>query len=291
MNRLIFGCGYLGLRVAHRWLNAGDKVYSITRSRPRAVAMKSLGMIPIVADIINLESIPELPVVDTVLFAVGFDRTLEMDIQQFHLTCLKHVVERISEPISQFIYVSSTGVYGDSNGQWIDEDFPATPNRIGGQACLDAEQLLAASRFGGQSTRLRFAGIYGPGRIPNLKRIESRLWEKLSPAGYVNLIHVQDGARIIEQVSNQPATGEVYNVCDGHPAPRREFYETVAQSFGVRTIPWRKTPLTPGESTRIHSKRVMNQKLVEKYRVTFEFEDYRSGIASALVGRNPRPTP
>ena len=152
MNRLVFGCGYLGARVAKRWQKAGDHVYAVTRNPSREDELKSLGFTPFFADITEPQTLAGLPKSDTVLFAVGMDRTRYTDIRSVYVDGLKNALDRIGNETEHFIYVSSTGVYGDFGGQWIDESAPTVPTRAGGIACLEAERLLAASCFGDRAT-------------------------------------------------------------------------------------------------------------------------------------------
>ncbi len=282
MNRLIFGCGYLGFRVAKRWLETGDTVYSVTRNASRADDLNALGFIPIIADITDPETLADLPEADTVLFAVGMDRTTYSDIRSVYIEGLRNVLNHLPASITQFIYISSTGVYGDFGGQWINETSPTEPVREGGKACLEAERLLMASRLGQHSTILRFAGIYGPDRVPTRQLIESKQWKKLADQGYLNLIHVDDGARIIEEISNQPPSGETFIVSDGRPPLRRDYYQFIAHHFGLPDIPWEPSEATPENSRAGSNKRASNQKLVEQLDVKFKLRDYRAGLAQAL---------
>ena len=281
MNRLIFGCGYLGSRVAKRWLESGDEVYTLTRSSSRAEELRSLGFIPIVADITKRDTLTDLPAAETVLFAVGMDRTTYDDIRLVYVEGLQNALGRLWKKTEHFIYVSSTGVYGDFGGQWIDEGSPTQPTREGGKACLEAERLIA-SHLGARATILRFAGIYGPGRVPTRQLIESKQWNKLSASGFLNLIHVDDGARIIEQISNRPPTGETFNVSDGHPPLRRDYYTFIANHFGLNEIPWERSDATPANSRSKSDKRVSNQKLINTFDVEFEFGDYKAGLLQSL---------
>lgn len=282
MKRLVFGCGYLGSQVAQRWLHAGDHVYSITRNSTRAKELKSLGLTPIVADITKPETMADLPETDTILFAVGMDRSKYSDIRSVYVDGLSNVLGHVSNSPAQFIYVSSTGVYGDFGGQWIDETFPTMPDREGGKACLEAERLLTASGFGDRATILRFAGIYGPGRVPTRETIELKQWKKLSAKGYLNLIHVDDGARIIEEISNQQPTGETFIVSDGRPPLRQSYYEFIAQHFGMNEIPWEQSETTAENSRSGSNKRVSNQKLVDRFGIEFKYGDYKAGLSQAL---------
>ena len=282
MKRLVVGCGYLGFRVAKRWLANGDSVFAVTRSETRAVALETEGISPIVGDVTLPSSLDNLPEVDTVLFSVGMDRSRYSDIRLVYVDGLRHILQRLSTATGHLIYISSTGVYGDFGGQWIDETAMTEPAREGGKACLEAEQLIASSDFANRSTILRFAGIYGPGRVPTRNLIQSGSWKKLSAAGYLNLIHVDDGARIVTLLADQPPTGETFLVSDGQPSLRKEYYEFIAGQFGVDEIPWEESKVKPEESRSESSKRVSNRKLMERFEFQFEFPDYRSGLKNAL---------
>ena len=282
MKRLIIGCGYLGQRIANRWVATGDIVYAVTRKEERASELASSGMRPIIADVTQPQSLQNLPETDTVLLAVGMDRSRYSDIREVYVDGLQNVLAKLSPTTSHLIYISSTGVYGDFGGAWIDETAPAIPTREGGKACLEAEQMIATSRFGNASTVLRFAGIYGPDRVPTKALIESNQWKKLSANGYLNLIHVDDGARIIEAVAAQSPSGQLYLVSDGHPPLRREYYEYIARHFGVAEIPWEEVESTPENSRSANNKRICNNKLIERYDINFEHPNFRSGLAQSL---------
>jgi len=281
MKRLIFGCGYLGFPVAERWLAAGNEVFAVTRSDERADTFAAAGLKPLIADITEADSIPPLPVVDTVLFAVGMDRSRYSDIRDVYVEGLRNVVARLPVQTGHFVYISSTGVHGDVDGEWVDENSKTEPDRAGGMACLEAESLILNSPFADRATILRFAGIYGPGRIPLLASIEKREWEKLSGDGFVNLIHVADGARIIEAVSANRPMKETILVSDGNPVLRSHFYEKIAELSGSGKIDWSGSSNTSSRGRG--DKRVSNAKLLELLKSwnqadLFRFPDYESGL-------------
>ncbi len=166
MAKLIVGCGYLGSRVARRWRDAGDEVFVVTRSDEHARRFAEQGLRPIVADVLRAETLVALPAADTVLYAVGYDRTAGASIHDVYVSGLQAVLNALPERTGRFLYASSSGVYGQSQGESVDENSPTTPTREGGRACLAAEQALAAHPFGPRAIVLRFAGLYGPGRIP-----------------------------------------------------------------------------------------------------------------------------
>ncbi len=283
MNRLVLGCGYLGLRVARLWRSQGDSVYAVTRCQNNAQRMKQEGIIPVIADITEPDSVQGLPQADTILFAVGMDRKKYDSVHSVYVDGLKNVLSGISIVPSQLIYVSSTGVYGNFDGAWIDENSPTDPAREGGKACLAAEETLRKSRFAAQSCILRFAGIYGPQRVPTKALIQSEQWKKISSDGFLNLIHVDDGANIIQKVADQAIVQETFNVSDGNPPKRKEYYQFIAEQLGLSEIPWEETN-SVNENTRSGSnKRISNKKLVGQLGNLFQYENFRMGLQQALT--------
>ena len=141
--KLIFGCGYLGGRVAERWLAAGDVVAAVTRSAARAAEFHQRGLQPLIADVTRPESLGQLPTAETVLWAVGFDPHGGKSRWQVYVDGLRAVLDALPEETGRLVFISSTGVYGDSGGDWVDEDSPCRPTREAGQTLLAAEQAPA----------------------------------------------------------------------------------------------------------------------------------------------------
>ena len=288
--RLVFGCGYLGKRVAKRWSQLGDNVYAVTRSPQRQKTLLTDGLLPLVADVTQPETLVDLPSVDTVLIAVGMDRSTYSDIRQVYVQGLKNVLDALADSVQHVIYVSSTGVYGDFGGEWVDEQSPTDPQREGGKACLEAERLLQQSRWGSRSTILRFAGIYGPGRVPTRQQIIDKQWDRLSPGGYLNLIQVYDGAAIVQRIAhsvdvdpdNTDTLAQTFLVSDGRPPLRQVYYDWIAERFGVGPIPWDPDAVAPQQSRASSSKRISNKKLHQHFSIDFHYPDFRAGLAHAL---------
>lgn len=292
---LIVGCGYLGHRVARRWLAQGLDVSAITRRADRAGELKGQGIEPIIADVTDTASLVGLPACDVILYAVGFDRTAGKGIEEVYVSGLANVLDALPVPPRRFIYISSTGVYGQTDGSWVDETSPCQPTRPGGRACLAAEELLTASPFADQSVILRCAGLYGPGRIPRLADVERRQPIAANPDVYLNLIHIDDVAGIVECVggdSRRPVGGDscrrlspLYTVSDGHPVLRRDFYNELA---ALLNLP-QPTFNTPGEAVGNRraggdNKRVSNSRMTSELNVTLQCPTYCEGLASIVAG-------
>ncbi|MFT7641811.1 MAG: nucleoside-diphosphate-sugar epimerase, partial [Pirellulaceae bacterium] len=226
MSKLVVGCGYLGHRVARLWKDKGHHVHVVTRNADRAKNLEKEGFDPLVVDITNPNNVT-WPNAETVLFAVGFDHRKYQSIDDVFVDGLKNVVSALPSP-QRFIYISSTGVYGQTDGDWVDEDSPCDPARPGGKACLAAEQILGEIDWKQAVTVLRLAGIYGPDRVPRQADIRNG-FPIPGSSGYLNLIHVDDAASIVVTVGEHPSPANHYVVSDGQPVLRNDYYSELAR--------------------------------------------------------------
>jgi nucleoside-diphosphate-sugar epimerase len=281
--KLIVGCGYLGERVLALWQRRGEKVYAVTRSAERASEWAQNGIAPLVIDITKPIEVATPTDIDTVLFAVGFDAKAGPSIREVYVNGLARVLAWLPPTVQRFIYISSTGVYGSFDGEWIDEDAPCEPQREGGKACLAAEQLLAESPFADRSVVLRLAGIYGPGRIPRAKDLlEGKPLEAVS-SGYLNLIHVSDAANIVLLAEQKP-TSNCILVSDGQPVVRGEYYAELARLLNAPPPQYAPAAKDPPIAKRGSAdKRISNARLVRELAPAFLFPDFRAGLADAVA--------
>lgn len=225
---LILGCGYLGRRVATRWLAEGKRVAALTRRD--AGTLRGIGVEPILGDVLASEPIAFPPAIDTILYAVGLDRSSNASMRQVYVSGLEHVLDTL--PASdRFIYVSSTGVYGQGDGGWVDETSATEPTENSGKVVLEAEQLLRSRRP--DAIILRFAGIYGPQRLLRQQAILAGTPLVGDAGRWLNLIHIDDGVGAVLAVESQGAVGGVYNIADDEPASRRDFYTLLAELLGA----------------------------------------------------------
>jgi nucleoside-diphosphate-sugar epimerase len=282
MPKLIVGCGYLGLRVAEQWQAAGEEVWVTTRSIDRARHLEQSGYRAMVVDVLNRPSLAALPSVETVFWAVGHDRRAAASIDQVYVTGLGHVLDALPGGLQKFIYTSTTGVYGDFGGDWVDEDSPCHPQRSGGRASLAAEQLLGRHRWGGKAVVLRMAGLYGPDRLPYLQTlVEGRPLD--APAqGYLNLIHVDDAARAVLAADQRAQIPRVYLVSDGRPAERAAFYSELARLLAAPPPSFNASPNTPAAHRAAANKRISNARLLAELAPEFAYPSYREGLAAIV---------
>lgn len=299
MSKLIFGCGYLGKRVGRLWVEQGEHVLVVSRTDNRGPELATEGFFTIQADVTKpgtLDFIPKLPTrcsaghaheqnlqdIDTVLFSVGFDRTVGNTIHDVYADGVKNVLAALPSSVERFIYISTTGVYGPTGGAWVDELTPPNPQRDGGKASLAAEQLL-----GENSMVLRFGGIYGPDRIPYLAKLRAGEPIAAPSEGWLNLIHVDDGASIVlaaERWAKPPANGpRLFCVCDGHPVVRGDYYREVARRIGAEPPHFvAPDPASPAAARAAADRRISNAKLKQELNFEFAYPSYREGLAAIL---------
>jgi len=283
VRKLIVGCGYLGLRVADRWVAEGAVVSAVTRYAGRGSFLQSRGIEPIVGDIMAPDTLRWLPSADTVLFAVGHDRGCGHSIRELYVAGLMNVLECLPSSVGRFIYVSSTGVFGQSDGSWVDETSPCEPKREGGRACWQAELLLRQHPLGRRAVVLRMAGMYGPGRIPRSKGLLAGLPLDAPSEGYLNLIHVDDAASAVLAAEARAPLPSLYCVSDGHPVVRRDYYCQLAELLGAAEPQFRKTQLDAPAALRASaSKRVSNQRLLSQLGFQPQYPSYREGLAAIV---------
>ena len=250
--RLIVGCGYVGTRVAARWLANGDRVLAITRTEERAAELRVAGIEPIVWNWLSRELRAELPPVPlaTILIAVSHSPPPGQLPETAHavglenLWCWMRSQEVAVSPNGsaraepRWVYLSTTGVFAPTGSvnhgaEWVDESSAVGPVRPGSIAALGGEDWINKSLSAEDRVILRPAGIYGPDRVPRWQAIRDQKPLEVDPASYLNLIHVDDLVTAILAVADHAAPSALYCVSDGNSPTRREYYEWISQWMGL----------------------------------------------------------
>jgi nucleoside-diphosphate-sugar epimerase len=257
----VVGCGYLGERLARRWLDRGDRVVAVTRSPARAETLAAAGIEPLILDVtadspgwerLLAESAPG---VATIFWAVGFDRSAGASYHAVHVAGLEKLLAAAHAGGSRprVIFSSSTGVWGDERGGIVSEATPPDPSREAGRVLVAAEQLLA-NHPAGPGTALRFAGLYGPGRLPRLADLRAGRTIATDPDSWLNLVHVDDAAQVVATVADTPAPRQLYVVSDGTPVRRRDWYGRLAELAAAPPPTWDDSaPRSRGGDKRVDS--------------------------------------
>jgi nucleoside-diphosphate-sugar epimerase len=187
-------------------------------------------------------------------------------------------------------YLSTTGVYGDHSGGWVDEDTPLTPNTERGEKRVEAEaQWLALWHETGFPIHLfRLAGIYGPGRNQLLSVLDGSARRIIKPGQVFSRIHVEDIARVLVASMAHPHPGRAYNVCDDEACPPQDVIAHAATLLGRPVppdIPFADAELSPmARSFYADSKRVSNARIKAELGVTLAYPTYREGLAALAKG-------
>jgi nucleoside-diphosphate-sugar epimerase len=294
-----FGHGYSAAALADRLLPQGWKITGTTRSPEKAVQLKAQGISAIVSgsDDAAHDVDTSMRSATHLLVSAGPDPKLYAQGAQGdpflrdHLESLKQAA-----PHLQWVgYLSTTGVYGDHQGGWVDEDSPLTPATIRGQARVSAEAAWqdVAQELGLTLRIFRLAGIYGPGRGP-FSKVRNGTARRIIKAGQVfSRTHVEDIAQVLEASINRPETGSIFNVCDNVAAPPEDVIGHAAELLGLPVPPaveFETAEMTPmARSFYAESKKVRNDRIKTELGVELKYPDYQTGLAALLALENSLP--
>lgn len=285
---LIVGCGDIGCRLARRLAAAAIGTTGMVRSERSADVLRRLGIRPLIADLdAPLDSLR------SALDGEGCDWLFQFappPADGEHDPRTRGLLAALPQAPQRLIYLSTSAVYGDCAGRWIDESAPLSPNTARGRRRLDAEcavrDYAAAQRC--SAVILRVPGIYGPGRLPveRLRRGTPVLRREDSP--YTNRIHADDLAAAAHRIAERGEAGAAYNVSDGQPTTMTDYFLRCAALLGLPEPPQvdlaeARRSLSPMLLSFLdESKRLSNRRLVESLGWSPQFPDLAAGLAGCL---------
>lgn len=271
---LIAGCGFVGTQLAHELQREGHEVWGLSRSQPDLPE----GARWIAADLTDAASLARLPDVDYVVYCASAGESSDERYRAVYVQGMSNVLQAYrGRPLKRLAFVSSTAVYHQTNGDWVDETSPTTPTHFSGKRTLEAEAVARAADF--PSVILRCAGIYGPGRTRLIDSVRngSARWTDGAPR-FTNRIHRDDVAGALAHVLRHEHPQPLYLGVDEDPAPEREVYALLAGLLGVHVPP-------PGPAEGGHrltgNKRCSGERL-RASGYTFRFPSFRQGYAAML---------
>ena len=275
---MLVGCGDVGSRLARRLLQAGSTVYGLRRQ----VEKLPSGVIPVAGDVHGAACPQDWPSgpLDYLVYCTAASQHDEEGYRLAYLEGLRHVLNWLRQHEQRprrILFVSSSGVYAQMDGQWIDETAPALSQNYSGRIMLEAEGLLHASEF--PATTVRLTGIYGPGREWLLKQVRMGYRVISEPPLYGNRIHADDAAGLLAFLIQADVDGVALEGCyigvDDEPAPLHEVVGWLRQRLGVEH--WAE------ESTvrRSGSKRCSNAR-ARALGWRPEYPTYREGYGAVL---------
>lgn len=283
MTLLVAGSGYVGTALALRRRAAGERVYGLRRNVGRLPA----GVEPVAADLTDPTALRSaLPDdVDEVAYTAAADGGDLDGYRRAYVDGLANLLRALDArgaPVRRVVFTSSTGVWGDTDGGWVDEATPANPARPTGEVLLEAERTLTDGPFPGVTVRL--AGIYGPGRT----RLVDQVRRGEAPRGgdrWTNRIHRDDCAGVVDHVLRMDAPAPLYLGVDHAPVALSEVRAFLADELGV-ALPAPAAAPGGGGRTPGAGKRCRNDRIVAAgYR--FLYPTYREGYAAMLAETAP----
>jgi nucleoside-diphosphate-sugar epimerase len=283
---IIIGCGYIGRRLAARLRDAGTTPVGVVRNAASAAALAEQGVPAIRCDL-DLELLPSGSTSAKDVYYLApppGEGVRDTRIQRF-LDGLAH-----SGQPRRILYISTTGVYGDCKGEWVDETRPPNPQVDRARRRWHAEQLLQdwRRRSGGGLVILRVAGIYGPGKLP-LARLRKRVpMVAESDAPWTNRIHADDLVSACVAAMRRGLDGQAYNACDGTPGNMTDYFNRVADMAGMERPPLislqqARQELSPGLLSYLgESRRLSNARLLRDTGLQLRYPDLASGLPACF---------
>lgn len=273
---LIAGCGYVGTALGLRLAAAGDEVWGLRRDTSRLPA----ALHPLQADLANASETARLAVeVDAAVFSASPASSSEHAYRAVYDDALDNFIaalKRSKRAPGRFVLVSSTRVYGQSDGGWVDENSPARAQGFRAEALLDGEARVRSS--GLPFVIVRFGGIYGPGRPGALERALAGL--PVTAGGqplYGNRIHRDDCAGILQHVLNLRNPSDLYLGVDSDPCPRDTVRAWLAERCG------HDVPAPDAVEPLRDNKRCSNKRILESG-YAFAYPTFREGFDALLKG-------
>lgn len=285
MRLVVLGHGYSAGFLTRRLVPQGWTVIGTTRGDPDRVAAAGARALrwPGEEDAVRAE----LARADAILVSAGPGPEGDPALRDFGAAIA-------ASPAHWLGYLSTTGVYGDRAGGWVDEGSALTPSTRRGRERVEAEaawQALAATH-GLPLHIFRLAGIYGPGRGPFEKIRNGTARRIIKPGQVFSRIHAEDIAQALAASIARPNPGAIYNLCDDDPAPPQDVLEHAARLLGLPALPeedFATAEMTPmARSFYAESKRVANDRIKRELGITLIHPDYRSGLSALLCQETVR---
>lgn len=276
MRTLIAGCGYVGSVLGERLAAEGHEVWGLRRRFAEAPE----GVRPLEADLALPGDLTRLPgVLDFVVYLVsprGADEALYRAAYVGNLANLLAALESAGERPRRVIFASSTAVYAQHRGEWVDEESPTEPTHFSGRRLLEGEACLAGSPFA--ATVVRFGGIYGPRRTRLVERVRTGA-ARYHPGHYTNRIHRDDCVGTIAHLLALERAEALYVAVDSEPATEDAVQSWLATALGA---PQPQKAAAGDAPARGGSKRCRNARLLASG-YEFRHPTFRDGYRAVLA--------
>jgi len=287
MRVLIVGCGYVGLPLGAELVRQGNEVFGLRRSAASPVDLQAAGIQPLTGDITNPADLNKLPTpFDWVVNCVSATGGGAEEYRRVYQQGMRNVIEWLAPALpKKFVYTSSTGVYGQTDGSLVKETSPTEPVAETARVLVETEKVLleAVRQQKFPAVILRVAGIYGPDRGHWFKQYlkgEARM-EGMGER-ILNMIHRDDVAGVIIAALKSGRPGEVYNAVDDEPVAQIQFFRWLAGALD-KPMPT-AMPEDPDANRKrgMTNKRVSNRKLKMELGYQFKYPTFRQGYTAEI---------
>lgn len=277
---LTFGHGYSARALAERLRQSGGwRMIGTTRSAGNADAMRAAGVEPLIWP--GDDVLPALGVATYLLISAAPDEAGDPVLAR-----LRGDITRRAPHLKWVGYLSTTGVYGNHDGGWVDEATPLTPTTRRGQLRKEAEEAWQAIPDLPLQI-FRLAGIYGPGRGPFAKVRAGTARRIVKPGQVFGRIQVEDIAQVLAASMDAPDPGAIYNLCDDDPAPPQDVIGHAAELLGLplpEAVDFDQAEMSAmARSFYADSKRVRNDRIKRDLGITLRYPSYRDGLRAMLA--------
>ncbi|WP_417242069.1 SDR family oxidoreductase [Celeribacter sp.] len=276
-----FGHGYSARALAARLVPQGWRITGTTRNAAKAAGIRASGVTPVVVPDQDIDA--ALRDATHLLISAAPDADGDPMLAQ-HRALLTEVAPRLT----WVGYLSTTGVYGDHGGDWVDEDTALSPATRRGRMRVEAEAAWRGfcATHDVPLSIFRLAGIYGPGRGPFAK-VRAGTARRIIKDGQVfSRTHVDDIAQVLEAALDRPQCSGIFNVCDDDPAPPQDVIAYAAELLGLplpEAVDFETADMSPmARSFYAESKKVRNDRIKSVLGVKLLYPDYKTGLEALL---------
>ena len=276
---LIAGCGDIGSSLGVRLHADGHAVWGLRRS---PVELPQ-GVHAVSADLTDSEQLERVPAaIDAVVYIAAADTYDDQAYEAAYVRGPANLIRALTaagQRVRRMIFVSSTGVYAQRDGEWVDEESPTNPAQFSGRRLLEGERVVLDGSI--PAVVVRFGGIYGPGRNRLQQRVRDGRSCQESPPLYTNRIHSDDCVGVLRHLLALKNPDRIYLGVDNEPAAQCAVMDWLAKQMGVPAPPRRSSSDANGDSPR-SNKRCRNARLLATgYR--FVYPGYRDGYGKMLA--------
>ena len=273
---LSFGHGYSAQALTKRLLPLGWEVTGTTRNPEKAKTLSDLGVNAILWNSNSIDKVLEKA--SAILVSIGPEKSGDPVIERWG----SKIIE-CAQNFSWVGYLSTTSVYGDHKGEWVDENTTPEPTTERGKRRLSIENQW--QNLGFLPIHIfRLAGIYGPERTPLTKVRDGKAQRIKKPGQFFSRIHVEDIANVLKASLEAPNPGSIYNVCDDCPAPPQDVIGYAYELLALKPPPeinFEVAKLSEmAKSFYSDSKKVRNEKIKRELRVQLNYPNYKVGLNS-----------